>query len=284
MSKKYYWLKLKEDFFRLKEIKKLRQIAGGDTYTIIYQKMLLLSIKNEGFLFYDGIDDDFASELALDIDEELDNVRITLSYLQKNNLIGEIQDNEFQLTKCNMMIGKECTSAERVRKHRVKEKMLQGNDNLLQSNTDVTKCNTEIEIDIEKEIKIEKEIDIEKEIVINNDDVANSNTSLTAKKIVDSYNTICTSLPHVQIINANRKKAIKARIKDNNTLAEFEHIFTLAQDSDFLSGRGDKWIRCGFDWILKSANWVKIAEGNYKNKKSGMEKSAESFADWSKNR
>ena len=31
--KKYYWLKLKEDFFRQKEIKKLRKIAGGDTYT-----------------------------------------------------------------------------------------------------------------------------------------------------------------------------------------------------------------------------------------------------------
>ena len=38
--KKYYWLKLKEDFFRDKKIKKLRKIAGGDTYTIIYLKYL----------------------------------------------------------------------------------------------------------------------------------------------------------------------------------------------------------------------------------------------------
>ena len=37
-TKKYYWLKLKDDFFNSREIKKLRRIAGGDTYTIIYLK------------------------------------------------------------------------------------------------------------------------------------------------------------------------------------------------------------------------------------------------------
>ena len=45
-DKKYYWLKLKDDFFRDKKMKKLRNIAGGDTYTIIYLKMQLLSLKN----------------------------------------------------------------------------------------------------------------------------------------------------------------------------------------------------------------------------------------------
>ena len=38
-NKKFFWLKLKEDFFRDKRIKKLRKIAGGDTYTIIYLKL-----------------------------------------------------------------------------------------------------------------------------------------------------------------------------------------------------------------------------------------------------
>ena len=41
MAKQYYWLQLKEDFFRQKEIKLLRKIAGGDTYTIIYLKQEL---------------------------------------------------------------------------------------------------------------------------------------------------------------------------------------------------------------------------------------------------
>ena len=38
-NRRYYWLKLKDDFFKDKKIKKLRQLAGGDTYTIIYLKL-----------------------------------------------------------------------------------------------------------------------------------------------------------------------------------------------------------------------------------------------------
>ncbi len=48
MGKRYYWLKLPDDFFRQKPIKKLRKIAGGDTYTIIYLKMLLIAMKQDG--------------------------------------------------------------------------------------------------------------------------------------------------------------------------------------------------------------------------------------------
>ncbi|MBQ3755916.1 MAG: phage replisome organizer N-terminal domain-containing protein [Oscillospiraceae bacterium] len=50
MSKRYDWLKLKKDFFRSKEIKKLRNQAGGDTYTVVYLKMQLLALKCDGFL------------------------------------------------------------------------------------------------------------------------------------------------------------------------------------------------------------------------------------------
>ena len=39
--------------------KKLRKIAGGDTYTIIYLKMLLIAMKNDGKLYFEGVEDDF---------------------------------------------------------------------------------------------------------------------------------------------------------------------------------------------------------------------------------
>ena len=55
-NKRYYWLKLPKNFFTQKEIKKLRSIAGGDTYTIIYLKMALLSITDGGKLFFDGVE------------------------------------------------------------------------------------------------------------------------------------------------------------------------------------------------------------------------------------
>lgn len=86
-EKKYYWLKLSEDFFHDKAIKKLRKLAGGDTYTIIYLKMLLKSMKDNGFLYYDGIEETFPDEVALDIDEDPDNVKVTMEFLIRAGLL-----------------------------------------------------------------------------------------------------------------------------------------------------------------------------------------------------
>lgn len=155
-NRKYYWLKLKEDFFRNKKIKKLRSIAGGDTYTLIYLKMQLLSLKNNGNLYFDGVEDNMIEEIALEIDEEIRNVEIVIGYLIKNQMIEEVDKETLSLTETKECIGKESAVASRVRKHR----QLKSNIKMLQCNTNETKCNTEI--DIEKELDIEKEKEIEK--------------------------------------------------------------------------------------------------------------------------
>lgn len=80
-SKRYYWLKLYDDFFGSKRIKKLRKMAGGDTYLIIYLKLQLKAMKTEGVIQFDGLEQTIAEELALDLDEAPDDVKVTLSYL-----------------------------------------------------------------------------------------------------------------------------------------------------------------------------------------------------------
>ena len=161
MAKKYFWLKLKADFFTSRAMKKLRRIAGGDTYTIIYLKLQLLSLKDEGILFYEGVEPTFYEEMALALDEDADNVRATIIFLENAGLIEKRNDYEYILTEVPYLIGGECESAERVRHHREKKALL-CNGNVTGSNGRVTKCNTEIEIDIEKEIEKELEEDIEK--------------------------------------------------------------------------------------------------------------------------
>ena len=84
MSKKYYWLRLKNNFFQQKEIKKLRKIAGGDTYTIIYLKLQLLSINNNGVLIFERTESSLIEQLALEIDEDVENINITLAFLRIN--------------------------------------------------------------------------------------------------------------------------------------------------------------------------------------------------------
>lgn len=114
-EKRYYWLKLKEDYFNSPKIKKLRKIAGGDTYTIIYLKMQLLSIRNEGVIQFEGIEKTFEEELALKLDEEIDDVKLTLSYLMAQNLMELNENNEYLLIEANNNIGSEGQSAERKR-------------------------------------------------------------------------------------------------------------------------------------------------------------------------
>ena len=168
MSKKFYWLKLKDDFFNQNEIKKLRRIAGGDTYTIIYLKLQLLSLKKEAIITFDGTERNLAEQLSYEIDENVDNIEVTLSFLRANNLIEQVSENDFLLPKTSECIGKEGSSAERVRRHRERKALeqkqkemlllqsnaeaLQCNGELLQCNGEVTKCNTEKEKEKEKDI------------------------------------------------------------------------------------------------------------------------------------
>jgi predicted phage replisome organizer len=157
-NKKYYWIKLKYDFFTSKEIKKLRKIAGGDTYTIIYLKMQLKSLKDDCKLFFEGVEDDFAEELALDIDEDVDNIRVTLAYLENRGLIELHTENgidEYHLIEAQENTGVETASAIRTRRHRNKPKALQ-------CNIDVTKSNTELETELK--LDKDKKKDIKKKL------------------------------------------------------------------------------------------------------------------------
>lgn len=148
-GKRYYWLKLQDDFFKSKRIKKLRKIAGGDTYTIIYLKMQLLAMKNNGMLEYTGLESTFAEELALDLDEEPENVSVTINFLLSCGLLETNDNVEYFVPYAVANTGSETSSAKRVREFRTRK--------ALQCNADVmpVKQNCNGEKEKEKEIEID---------------------------------------------------------------------------------------------------------------------------------
>ena len=164
-TKRYYWLKLKEDFFRQKEIKQLRKIAGGPVFTIIYLKMLLRCMSDNGRLYFEGVENDFASELALDIDESVEDVRMTLNFLQAKGILVQCNVAEWEVLTAKEMTGSECDSARRMRRMRMQKAIISGDNQLLMSQSDgtashsdndVTECDTEIDIEKENREKSEK--------------------------------------------------------------------------------------------------------------------------------
>lgn len=148
-NRRYYWIQLAQDFFKSKEMKLLRKMPGGDTYTIIYLKLMLISLEDSGKIYFEELAQDLAEEMALLIDEDTEAVRMTLMFLSKKGLLTRHSDYEFFLEQVPEMIGSETASTRRSRKHREQK--------VLQCNTNATKRNGDIDID--KEIELEKEIE-----------------------------------------------------------------------------------------------------------------------------
>ena len=152
-NKRYFWIQLAQDFFKSKEMKLLRKIAGGDTHTIIYLKMMLISLEDGGHIYYDGLADNLAEEIALVIDENVEDIKITLIFLESKGLLTRNSDRDYFLEQVPEMVGSETASTRRSRKHRELQK--------LHCNTIATTCNGDIDKDIDQDI--DKEIDIDKD-------------------------------------------------------------------------------------------------------------------------
>lgn len=116
--KRYYWLKLKEDFFDDKRIKALRRLDGGDTMAVIYMRMQLSSLKSEGVIPFSGLCETAADELALDMNEEPEVVRRTLEALQRFGLVEVLEAGTVFLPTVPECTGSMSDSAERMRRLR----------------------------------------------------------------------------------------------------------------------------------------------------------------------
>ena len=138
-NRRYYWLQLKDDFFNSKEMKLMRKLPGGEEITIIYLKMMLASLAEQGKLYFEGLAEDLAEELSLIIDEDPEAIRLTLMFLTKKKLLTTSDNYQFNLEQVPEMVGSETASTRRSRKHRETQKLLQCNTTATKGNGDIDK-------------------------------------------------------------------------------------------------------------------------------------------------
>lgn len=122
------------DYFTNLPVKKLRRMAGGSTYTIIYLKLQLLSLQNGGYLYYEGVEDEIYEEFATILDETVEDVQMTWMYLLNHGLAIE-EDQAYLLPEAAERIGSITDSALRSRKSRLKRR---NQELALQCNTSAT--------------------------------------------------------------------------------------------------------------------------------------------------
>ena len=147
-DKRYYYLKLEETYFNNKIEKALRCMPSGAEMLICYLKMQLKYIASEGFITYSGIYENIEDEIALEIDESKDIVKMTMIALNKWGYVEQIE-NGFYLADVQKRIGSKLDSAIRVAKHRELK--------ALQCNKKVTQYRVREELESDKELELESD-------------------------------------------------------------------------------------------------------------------------------
>ena len=146
-NKKYYYLKLKENFFDSEEMIILQNMPDGYLYSDILMKLYLRSLKNEGKLMFKDLIPYTPSALAQVVRHQIGTVEKALKIFQEIGLVEILDNGAIYMLDIQNFIGESSTEADRIRKYRAKIKK---DVQMLQQVND--KSTPEIEIEIEKEI------------------------------------------------------------------------------------------------------------------------------------
>lgn len=266
MARRLFWLKMPSDFFSRKEIKLLRKMPGGDTLVLVYERLLLLSLKTGGVLSFEGYGSNPAEEWALELDEELVSVQAVLAYMQGHDLIRETDAGQYQLRDALEMTGSESESAERMRRYRERRAEL---PEASQSNAQPLPCNhtgaqsdaEASQSDIEKEI--EKEIDTEPEKEAETESKKKAPAGAKrGRKAAPSETAEAEIVPEYELLFTEfwkaypNKKAKQAAAKAWKRLKPDRALFDVIMQALEAAKRSDQWSRDGGRYIPYPATWI----------------------------
>ena len=156
-NKKYYYLRLKDNFFDSDELKILESMKDGYLYSNILLKLYLRSLKNDGKLVVNERIPYSADMLASVTGHQVGTIKQALSVFKDLGLIDVLDNGAIYMLDIQNFIGKGSSEADRKREYRQRIETDRTNvqTNLRQISE---KSTPEIEIELEKDIEIEKEI------------------------------------------------------------------------------------------------------------------------------
>ncbi|MCX8075224.1 MAG: phage replisome organizer N-terminal domain-containing protein [Clostridia bacterium] len=117
-NKKFYWLKLKDDFFNTTEIKIMKGLPNGKDYIILLLQLRLLSINHDGLLQYNEYIPYDINTLASLTDTNIDIVRTGIKLFEEMKLLSILDNGTFFMQKVNELVGSETKWAEYKREKR----------------------------------------------------------------------------------------------------------------------------------------------------------------------
>lgn len=217
---KYYYLKLKDNFFDSEEMKLLDTMKNGKEYQILYLKLCLLSLKNDGALMFKGMIPYDFSMISTITNMSIDTVKTALELFKKIGLVTVTDTGTIYMSDIQLLIGQSTTEAERQQKYRQR------------ITNDVTNVTTNVDTN-----------------VITNEHPEKTTTAPVDKiKYTDEYKKVEEHYAEQWAILCTEKKVVTDKpaidFKITRTLLKglFESGFTVEQ----INGVVDKAMRDGF--------------------------------------
>ena len=301
------WIKLRIDMFDDEKIKIIQSMPDGDALLVVWIRLIALAGKcNANGLVL--VEDEFPytdEMLSVIFNKPLQTVKLALTTFEKFRMIESTTKGIYitNFDKHQNIEGMDrIREQNRIRKQRERERkkallleeLPSGAAAVPPSGIGENNNVTSPSRDISREVTQQREEEEKEEEYINissDEDILSGPADETPDPVPDSgrirvdyqhimtdFHDTCIDLPTIRAMSEARKKKIRTLLNEFEKLKiwpdvtiydRLHRLFEMAQDSDFLSGRNQKWNGCSFDWIINKTNALKIVEGNYTNKGGG---------------
>lgn len=238
---KFYWLKLKRDFFKRHDIRIVEEMPNGKDYILFYLKMLVESVDHEGELRFSDTIPYNEDMLATITNTNIDIVRAAMKIFTELQMIEIIEDGTIFMTEVHKMIGSASNTDSANRQRRSREQLKS-----IQKRSTVTKCNAHVTVPVtkhneSKSIDIEKEIDIESDInIYKKGDAKRSTVPPDPNDILDYF-----------------KEFISSRGLTLDPYTEAERFDSYYTERNWYTGdhKMQSWKASAANWILNSNSY-----------------------------
>lgn len=232
-NKKYYYLRLKDNFFDSDELKILESMKDGYLYSNILLKLYLRSLKNDGKLVVNDRIPYNAEMLASVTGHQIGTVKQALSIFKDLGLIDVLENGAIYMLDIQNFIGRGSSEADRKREYR--QRIESDRTNVL-TNVRQISDKTPPEIEIELEIEKEKELEINKIHC----HVEHDNTSNSINEIIEYLNSKTNK--NYRSTTQKTRTLIKARMKEHFTIDDFKIVID-KKSSEWMGTKFEPYLR-----------------------------------------
>lgn len=121
-EKRYYWLKLKRDFFKRHDIRIIEAMPNGKDYVLFYLKLLLESIDHEGTLRFSETIPYNEEMLSIITNTNIDIVRSAMKLFSELKMVEILEDSTIYMAEVDRLIGSAADNDNANRQRRFRER------------------------------------------------------------------------------------------------------------------------------------------------------------------